>query len=318
VFGTVEWIDTEVAGRLPDDLRSPRDAREIFGARKVDSFLEGPSFDADGNLLCVDVAGGRVLRMTQAGQFSVVAEYEGFPSGLKFAPDGRVVLADHRKGILKLDVESGEVTPLVTTYDGKALKGCNDLFFGPNGDLYFTDQGHTALNDPTGRVFRLDTDGQLDLLIDTAPSPNGLVLSADGTNNLYVAVTRANAVWRVPLIDGGVGRVGTFLQLSGGLAGPDGMALDEDDGLYVAHAGLGMVWGYTKLGEPRYGIRSCAGVMTTNLAFGGPDMRDLYITESATGSILRARLPIRGRQLFTDASRGSASGAVDETPTHLT
>ncbi len=70
-----------------------------------------------------------------------------------------------------------------------------NLFFAANGDLYFTDQGQTGLHDPTGRVYRLRGDGRLDLLIATVPSPNGLVTNL-AENQLYVAVTRANAVWR--------------------------------------------------------------------------------------------------------------------------
>ena len=68
----------------------------------------------------------------------------------------------------------------------------------------------------------------------TIPSPNGIVLNM-AENRLFVAVTRQNAVWRAPLMrDGSVSKVGTFLQLSGGQAGPDGMALDREDGLMSA------------------------------------------------------------------------------------
>src|SRR5690606_37819119 len=102
----------------------------------------------------------------------------------------------------------------------EGFKGVNDLFFAANGDLYFTDQGQTGLQDPTGRLFRLRADGRLDCLLDNVPSPNGLVMNLEETA-LYLAVTRANAIWRVPLLrDGGTTKVGNFVQLTGGW-GPD-------------------------------------------------------------------------------------------------
>jgi gluconolactonase len=172
------------------------------------------------------------------------------------------------------------------------------LHFAKNGDLYFTDQGESGLHDPTGRLWRLRANGRLDLLLDNVPSPNGLILTPD-EGILYLAVTRGNAVWRVPLHpDGSVGRVGIFIQMSGGM-GPDGMAMDSDGNLAVCHVGMGSVWLFSKFGRPLNELRSCAGHATTNAAFGGPDGRTLYITESETGTILMARAPVPGLTLFS-------------------
>ena len=85
---------------------------------------------------------------------------------------------------------------------------------------------------------------------------------------------------------------------SGGLAGPDGMALDAEGNLAVAHAGLGTVWLFSPLGEPLARIRSCEGVMTTNVAYGGPSRKTLYITESQSGTILAADMPAPGKAMF--------------------
>ena len=76
----------------------------------------------------------------------------------------------------------------------------------------------------------------------------------------------------------------------GGFGGPDGLAWDPDGNLLVAHTGIGTVWRLSPRAEPTLRIASCAGMSTTNLALGGADGRDLFITESETGSILRARL----------------------------
>ncbi len=116
------------------------------------------------------------------------------------------------------------------------------------------------------------------------PSPNGLVLTPDETT-LYLAITRANAVWRVPLAPGrrgpgrlGLGRVGVWLRLSGGL-GPDGMAMDAEGRVAVAHPASGSVWVFDARGEPVWRIRCVEGYFPTNVAYGGSDMKTLYITE---------------------------------------
>ena len=87
--------------------------------------------------------------------------------------------------------------------------------------------------------------------------------------------------------------------ISGGLAGPDGLALNEEDGLAIAHAGYGVVWICNRLGDPVIAIRSPEGIYTTNVAYGGADRRDLYITESYGATILRARVDVPGRQMFS-------------------
>jgi gluconolactonase len=138
----------------------------------------------------------------------------------------------------------------------------------------------------------------IDLLMDGLPYPNGLVLSPF-QKTLYVAVTRSQQVLRLPLHTQGTFKCGMFLQLSGGLAGPDGMAIDADGSLVVVHAGFGTVWVFDSLGEPVARIRSCAGVRTTNVAFGGADNKSLFITEAEHGVILHARLDFAGRPMYS-------------------
>jgi gluconolactonase len=297
-----EIIETEIFARLPDRYRKTgldcEYAQGQMPGTKMDSFLEGPSFDRDGNLYCVDIPWGRIFRIDQSGNFETVAEYDGWPNGLRVHRDGRIFIADHKHGIMLLEPATGRVTPLCTNYRVEGFKGCNDLTFASNGDLYFTDQGQTGRQDASGRVFRLRADGQLDLLVDTVPGPNGIVLSLD-ESKVFVAAARENSIWRMPLIGDGVSKVSTFIQLSGGLSGPDGLALDEKGGLVIAHAGLATVWLFDELGEVRYRVKSSVGLFTTNIAFGGPDRRDLYITESHSGTILRARVPTPGKILYS-------------------
>jgi len=303
MFAPPPEVKTEVFARVPDQLRvrgrRSRWIELLHQGEPMDSFLEGPSFDTAGNLWVVDIPWGRVFRVSPRGEVTLVAEYDGEPNGLKIHQDGRIFVADYKNGLMLLDPASGGVTPHLDRPGIEPFKGLNDLVFASNGDLYFTDQGQTGLHDPTGRLFRLRANGQLDLLLDNVPSPNGLVFNPDETI-LYLAVTRGNCVWRVPLLkDGRISRVGIFVQLSGSLGGPDGLAMDEAGNLAIAHVGLGTVWLFSRLGEPICRIRSATGIRTTNLAYGGPDMRTLYITESETGTILTARLDAPGRLMYS-------------------
>jgi gluconolactonase len=303
MFSAPPVIETEIFARLPDNLRVKNRVTPWIAARQhgqVHSFLEGPSFDREGNLYCTDIPYGRIFKITPDGVFHLVAEYEGGePNGLKIHKDGRLFIADHRYGLLVLDPAGGTPKPLLSSANTEGFRGLNDMIFAKNGDLYFTDQGQSGFQDPSGRVFRLTADGTLTCIMRNIPSPNGIVLSRD-ERVVYLNVTRANAVWRLPLLPSGeVSKAGMFLQLSGGLGGPDGLAIDESGGLAVGHAGLGTVWIFNRIGEPVYRVKSCAGLGTTNLAYGGPDRKTLYITESETGCILKAKLPVAGNPLYS-------------------
>ena len=302
MFAAPPVIETTVFARVPPSLsRAGGKSHWVDiqqGGAPTPSFLEGPSFDRDGNLWVTDIPWGRLFKITPDGTLSVALEYDGEPNGLKFHRDGRAFIADHKHGIMVFDPKTGRIERFLDRGVVERFKGVNDLVFAANGDLYFTDQGMTGLQDPSGRVFRRRADGQLDCLLDGIPSPNGLALNQAETT-LFVCVTRNNAVWRVPLLaGGGTAKVGIFIQMSGGV-GPDGMAMDEEDNLAVCHVGFGTVWLFSRLGEPLYRIKSCAGLATTNCAYGGRDRRSLFITESATGSVLRAELAVPGRALYS-------------------
>lgn len=302
MFKAPPEIGTEVFARIPEEYRKSGQlsSERILAGKgnlKTDSYIEGPTFDQEGNLYIVDIAFGLIFQISPKGLVKLLVEYDGEPNGLKIHQDGRVFVADHKNGLMLLDPTSASIKPLIGRYKTESFKGLNDLVFSKQGKLYFTDQGQSGLQDPTGRVFCLDTQGHLHCLLNNVPSPNGIALNAD-ENFLYIAATRANSVWRAILLpDGSITRVGNFIQLSGG-SGPDGLAIDQAGNLYVAHAGLGTVWKFSPQGEPLLRIRSCAGMMTTNLTFGGKDNQDLYITESETGSILRVRMETPGLKPF--------------------
>ena len=277
---------------MPDALR--RLERSAWadanrGGSPVDSFLEGPVFDDAGNLYVTDIPWGRIFRIDRQGAWTLVAEYDGEPNGMKFIDSGSLLITDYKNGLMQLDVATGRVTPFLERRNSERFKGVNDLVFDAAGNLFFTDQGQTGLHDPTGRLYRLGRDGRLDLLLDNIPSPNGVALSPDG-KVLYLAVTRGNCVWRVPLLaDGSVAKVSQFFT-SYGPSGPDGLAVDEAGRLLVANPGLGYVWVLNHRAEPVQVWRGPTGASTTNLAFGGPGRRTLYVTDSTHGHVLRAEL----------------------------
>ncbi len=307
MFAAPPSITAEVFARLPDELRLQNRQSEFIdvhpGHVPEHSLLEGPSFDRDGNLYCVDIPYGRIFRIDPTGRFEVFVEYDGWPNGLKIHRDGRIFVTDFKRGIVVIDPLTREVTPYLERVRLERLKAPNDLVFARNGDLYFTDQALTGLQDPSGRLYRVRATGEVDCLLENIPSPNGVVLDPS-EEIVYVAVTRENAVWRVPLMrGGGVAKVGVFIQLSGG-TGPDGLAIDEQGGLAVAHVGMGAVWLFNKRGEPVKRINAPEGGHTTNLAHGGPDRKTLYITESETGTILKAAVDVPGRAMFSHAEPG--------------
>lgn len=240
-----EVRDAEVFTRMPEHFRRTG-VRSVWAeanrpGQATDSFLEGPVFDKAGRLYVTDIPFGRIFRIDGQGEWTLIAEYDGEPNGMKFLNDRELVIADYKNGLMVCDIAAGTVRPFLQRRNTQRFMGVNDLVFDSRGNLYFTDQGQTGLHDPTGRVYRLRPNGQLDVLLNNVPSPNGVALSPD-ERVLYLGVTRGNAVWRVPLMDdGSVSKVSAFFT-SYGPSGPDGLAVDHQGRVIVANPGLGYVW----------------------------------------------------------------------------
>jgi gluconolactonase len=292
--------ELEVFTSMPDQFRQTgvrshwADVNQ--GGRLADSFLEGPVVDGAGHLYVTDIPFGRVFRIDPKGQWDLVAQWEGEPNGMKFLNDTQLLITDYRNGLMVLDVPTGQTRPFLERRNSERFKGVNDLVLDSKGNVYFTDQGQTGLHDPTGRVYRLGVDGRLDLLLSNVPSPNGIVLSND-ERFLFVAATRGNCVWRMPLLpDGSVSKAGQFFT-SYGPSGPDGLAMDERGRLLVANPGLAYVWVLGHRAEPEEVLRGPAGASVTNLAFGGVDRKTLFCTDSTNGQILKAEMSAAGARL---------------------
>jgi gluconolactonase len=313
-------IEARVLTRLPDSFRKKRrtawcDANKP--GHEIDSFLEGPSFDRAGNLFVTDIPYGRIFRISPALEWTLVAEYDGWPNGIAIHKDESLWISDYRRGLLRVDLSSrADASPaardpiiILGHRNSESFKGLNDLTFDMAGNCYFTDQGQTGLHDPSGRVYRFspsplgegrgEGSGRLEVLVSGIPSPNGIALDTSG-KFLFVAVTRANQVWRGPLLgDGSVSKIGAFRTFFG-TSGPDGMAVDVDDRIVVAHASLGGAFVCNAKGEVTHFVKSPAGSTVTNVAY-RPGTATLVMTESESGAILEADLPASGAALYSHA-----------------
>jgi gluconolactonase len=245
--------------------------------QRLHSFLEGPCFDPDGGLWIADVPYGRLFRI-QDGVWTVEHADEGEPHGLVWSGRGPVI-ADYRRGL-----RTPDGTSLAAGWNGENFRGLSDLAIAPDGSIWFTDPGRSSLADPTGRLFRL-ADGKVSLVLGNIPYPNGVAISPDG-RFVYVAVTRANAVWRLAADVSGAQppMTGVFLNLSGGL-GPDGIAVDRRGRIAIAQAQAGRAHLFDPLGDLLATIHVSGGLWTTACAFGPDDA--LYIVEAQAGAIHR-------------------------------
>src|SRR5262249_53385293 len=236
-----------------------------------------------------DVPHGRIFRVTpDFGSWSQIIKYDGKPHGLAVTQDGDLLIADYRKGILRFNLESKAFEVLCAQYNTENFRGLSDLVSDPDGNIWFTDSGRSSLSDPTGRLFKLTPDGTVTCVLDNIPYPNGVEISADGAH-VFVAATRANAVWRLlrnpP--EKGQPMVGIYIQLSGGL-GPDGLAVSAQGELAVAHAQSGSVWLFDKFGDPIARVRTPSGLWTTSVCFdrfGSAAGRTLFMIDAQTGSL---------------------------------
>lgn len=282
-------IAAEVFTTLPESLHYHGEPNEWVrvtrpGAR-LHSFLEGPVFDAEGRLWCVDVPYGRIFTIGARGDWTLAHAGDGQPHGLARMADGAFAVADHRFGLMRFDPARGTMTPVCEGVNSERFRGLSDIARAGNGDLWFTDPGRSSLSDPSGRLLRLRAGAASpDLVLANVPYPNGVGLSPDG-RFVYVAATRANAVWRLlaDAPDPVYPMVGAWVHLSGGL-GPDGVSVHAEGFVAVAHGQAGRAWVFDPLGDPIARVRTPGGWWTTAVTW-HPDGRRLAIVDAQTASI---------------------------------
>lgn len=264
-------------------------------------FPEGPVW-LDGTIWFTEILGGHVSRWTPAGGVERVAATGGGPNGATAAADGSLYVTQNggmgkggrtTPGIQRVTTD-GSVDVVVSEVAGITLEGPNDLAFGPDGRLWFTDprgESDPAKNSLPGRIFAVDlATGEGELIIELEPVfPNGIAFLADGSLVWSESFTRR--VMR--LVDG---RPEVVIELPE-LHFPDGFCVGADGKLYVASTYAHCV-SVVEDGEivERY---PCADGMVTNCCFGGDSGTDLYITDSRNGTLWRYELGVGGLPLHT-------------------
>lgn len=292
-------------------------------------FPEGPVVMPDGSVILVEIEPGRITRVHPDGRKETVAEPGGGPNGLAIGPDGMLyccnnggfdwnesngmlaphgIASDYAGGrIERIDPESGHVEVLYASGDFDCvLRGPNDIVFDAHGGFWFTDHGKVdyekRCHDIVG-IFYAKTDGSLlKEVVFPSNNPNGVGLSPDGTS-LYAAETYTCRLMKFNVTapgevapDAGPGGPGIPLYRPAGYKFFDSLAVEASGNVCVATIGESGISVVSPAGELVEFVAT-PDIFTTNIAFGGEDMRDAYITLSGTGKLVKTRWARPGLKL---------------------
>jgi len=288
-------------------------------------FPEGPIALPDGSVLLVEIKRGTLTRVGADGKQTIVAKTGGGPNGAALGPGGKVYVCNnggfewHEAGpfllpgnqpkdytggsIQRVDLATGAVETLHTRCGAHALRGPNDLVFDSTGGYWFTDHGKTRERDrDRGGLYYAPADGSaVREMVYPLDSPNGVGLSPDGSR-VYAAETHTGRIFYWNL--SGPGEIaphaspnrGHLLIGLPGLQLLDSLAIDADGNVCVAT----LVNGGITIISPD-GARSehiaMPDPLTTNICFGGPDLRTAYVTLSGTGKLVALPWKTRGLKL---------------------
>lgn len=255
------------------------------------SFTEGPTADADGNVYFTDQPNDRILKWSIDGKLTTFLTPAGRANGMCFDRNGQLIACADENNQLWSISPDGEVTVLVRDYQGKLLNGPNDVWVGPNDDLWFTDPfykrpwwKHETPQQDGQHVYYLAPDRKrLVRVVDDLEQPNGIIGTADG-KTLYVADIRARKTYRYDIqSDGTLTNKTLFCEL-----GSDGMTIDAENNLYLTGRGVTV---FNREGQKIEQINVEEG-WTANVCFGGADRQTLFIT--ASKGLYSIRLRVKG------------------------
>ncbi len=292
-------------------------------------FPEGPVAMADGSVLLVEISRGTLSRVRPNGAIEVVAELGGGPNGAAIGPDGAAYVCnnggrftwreqdgsirpgptppEHAGGsIQRVDLATGAVTTLYDSGEGRRLLAPNDLVFDRHGGFWFTDYGTSDLDGARfGALYYARADGSLIRRAGRLPSPNGIGLSPDG-QTLYAADTQTGRLWACDITGPGElgpgmlpGLPGRVLASLPGYQLVDSLAVEADGRVCVGTLVNGGITLCTPAGALEH--IPLPDPMITNIAFGGPDSQDAWITASSTGRLYHLRWPRPGLVLAYNA-----------------
>ncbi len=292
-------------------------APEVEVATTV-ALTEGPTVDADGNVYFSDMANNRIIKLAADGTRSTFRAPSNRTNGLLFDEQFRLIACESGDGttgpprITRTDMKTGKIEVLADRYEGKGLNEPNDVTIDGQGRLYFSDRPRAnPAPDQTGvhAIYRIDPDGKMTRIL-TEPDidkPNGLTISPDDKTFYFLETHpdegRARMIRAYDLQpDGSVTNMRVFHNFYPGRSG-DGMTVDSEGNLYVA-AGLHLRRNTSETLDTKCGVHvfSPDGALKqfipipedliTNVAFGGPDLKTLYITAGKT--LFRFRTEIAG------------------------
>ena len=263
------------------------------------NFPEGPAWD--GHRLYVSNCYGDWIARIENGTVDTFLTARQSPftfaktNGLTVDREGNLYACDFGIGAILRFSPQGESHVVSRGYLGRPFHRPNDLAFGPDGNLYFTDPNHYNPDQPDGAVYRISPDGAAVSVADSLAFPNGIAFSPDG-RFLYVCESARHRVVRFAwAADRKLESPEIFAELPGG--DPDGIAFDRDGNLYVAHFGGGAVYVIAPDGGVLR-ILPTPGKKPSNLEFGGADLRTLFLTEDETNAVYKMQVEIPGAKLF--------------------
>jgi sugar lactone lactonase YvrE len=270
---------------------APSMARDLFVAtpltteRGFTAGIEGPAVDAAGNIYAVNFgrqqAIGIVTPQGAAREFALLPG-ASVPNGLRFDRDGTLYVADY-VGHNIFRIAPGTTTPVLHAHDER-MSQPNDLAITADGVLYASDPDWEH---NTGRVWRVDRDGRVTMAADGMGTANGIEVSPDG-RTLYVNESVQRNIWAFSIAADGTLSNKRLLRRFDDY-GMDGMRVDVDGNLYVSRFGKGTV---VKLAPDGALLREIKlpGDRPSNLCFGGPDGRTVYVTEVEHQRLLQFRV----------------------------
>ena len=290
-------------------------------------FPEGPVVMADGSIVLVEIRRGTLTRVLPDGRHEIIAQLGGGPNGAAVGPDGAMYVCnnggawewepgeaslpagpvpEYRGGsIQRVDLRTGKFTTLYDSCEGKPLNSPNDIVFDSTGGFWFTTLGYfDGENRRLGAVYYARSDGSKIIRwrsgANGVVSPNGVGLSPD-ERKLYVADCMMGRLYEFDIPSPGVmqpqesmapGRVVSTLP---GFQWLDSLAVEAGGRICVATLWNGGVTTFEPSGA--YEHTAFPDPVTTNICFGGPDMRDAWITGSSTGKLFKVRWPRPGLKL---------------------